>query len=108
MSLTGFGFSDSAALLKHYKYGPRQVCSSSPHFGPRCRSAHCTGYLSLGRWDAEKLTERYFEDPEKVAAAVVCRPPRVVVGTAVGGCWDPQVSSQCCSPPLCAVGRGVG
>jgi hypothetical protein len=43
-----------------------------------------------------------------VAAAVVCRPPRVVVGTAVGGCWDPQVSSQCCSPPLCAVGRGVG
>lgn len=40
MSLTGFGFSDSAALLKHYK------------------------------WDAEKLTERYFEDPEKVAAAV--------------------------------------
>lgn len=42
MSLTGFAFSDAAALLKHFK------------------------------WDAEKLTERYFEDPEKVAASAVC------------------------------------
>jgi hypothetical protein len=30
MSLTGFGFSDSAALLKHFKYGPRHLLQLTP------------------------------------------------------------------------------
>jgi len=70
MSLTGFGFSDSAALLKHFKYGPRHLLQLPPPLRPFDAGV----LIAQIRWDAEKLTERYFEDPEKVAAAVVCHP----------------------------------
>ncbi len=90
-------------LAQTFQVRPPAFAPAHPTSALRCRSADCAGYLSPCRWDAEKLTERYFEDPEKVAAAVVCHPRSLLGSTAAAGCWDRQVSSQCCPPPSVCV-----
>jgi hypothetical protein len=46
MSLTGFGFSDSAALLKHYKYSSRHVVV--PSVRPMYPLSRFTVHLNSG------------------------------------------------------------